>query len=207
MTSRNGLNIFLFCLLLCLFAMNWTIRSNPQQRNLEFFAEMVHSIAYESQSGNPHFTNGKNLLLPVPGTISRGTMPLHYAATDEDAIRAGDKLKSPFAPDDPIALGRGEFIFRNFCTHCHGVSGSGDGPVPKRGFPPPASFLAQNIMELKDGAMFHSLTYGKGNMPSHASQISRDDRWCVINYIRKLQKDETNNIATVNNEKEAKEIQ
>src|SRR5262249_52694202 len=32
--------------------------------------------------------------------------------------------------------------------------------VPQRGIPPPASLLAVNAMEMKDGQMFHVLTYG-----------------------------------------------
>jgi hypothetical protein len=35
--------------------------------------------------------------------------------------------------------------------------------------------------------MFHIITYGKGNMPPHAAQISREDRWKVILHIRSLQ--------------------
>lgn len=35
--------------------------------------------------------------------------------------------------------------------------------------------------------MFHILTYGQNNMPSYASQLSRQDRWNVIAYLRTLQ--------------------
>jgi mono/diheme cytochrome c family protein len=40
---------------------------------------------------------------------------------------------------------------------------------------------------MKDGQIFHILTYGQNNMPSYAGQISRDDRWKVIAYVRSLQ--------------------
>ena len=40
---------------------------------------------------------------------------------------------------------------------------------------------------MKDGQMFHVLSYGQNNMPSYASQLSRDDRWNVIVYLRSLQ--------------------
>jgi hypothetical protein len=35
--------------------------------------------------------------------------------------------------------------------------------------------------------MFHVITLGRINMPSHAGQVSADDRWKAIHYIRKLQ--------------------
>ena len=35
--------------------------------------------------------------------------------------------------------------------------------------------------------MYHTLTYGKGLMGSHASQLSQKDRWLVIEYIKVLQ--------------------
>jgi mono/diheme cytochrome c family protein len=70
---------------------------------------------------------------------------------------------------------------------CHGPQGKGDGPVPKRGVPLPASLLAENAMEMKDGQMFHVLTYGWRNMSAVAAQLSREDRWKVILYVRSLQ--------------------
>jgi mono/diheme cytochrome c family protein len=40
---------------------------------------------------------------------------------------------------------------------------------------------------MKDGQMFHVLTYGQGNMPAFSSTLSRDDRWSVILHVRLLQ--------------------
>jgi len=38
--------------------------------------------------------------------------------------------------------------------------------------------------------MFHLLSFGQGNMASYAAQISREDRWKVILYVRELQAQE-----------------
>ena len=40
---------------------------------------------------------------------------------------------------------------------------------------------------MKDGQLFHILTYGQGSMSSMAAQLSRDRRWDVINFVRSLQ--------------------
>lgn len=61
------------------------------------------------------------------------------------------------------------------------------GPVAQRGYPPPPSLLAEHAQKMKDGQLFHILTYGQNNMPSYAGQLSRDDRWNVVLYVRTLQ--------------------
>jgi hypothetical protein len=45
------------------------------------------------------------------------------------------------------------------------------------------------LKDLPEGKMYHTLTYGKGLMGSHASQLSQKDRWLVIEYIKVLQQD------------------
>ena len=37
------------------------------------------------------------------------------------------------------------------------------------------------------GTMFHSITYGKNNMGSYASQLTREQRWMVIQYVKSQQ--------------------
>jgi len=114
-------------------------------------------------------------------------MPLHYAATPQDALSAGEELNSPLGFDNVRARERGAFVFSNFCVVCHGAGGSGNGPVAQRGYPPPPSLLADHALKMKDGQLFHVLTYGQNNMPSYASQLSREDRWNAILYVRTLQ--------------------
>jgi mono/diheme cytochrome c family protein len=148
---------------------------------------MVRTAAYDAFAANPNFADGKTLQVPVPGTIRRGLMPMHYQAAPPDALRAGDELQSPLAASDAVALKRGEAVFTAFCAACHGPGGPGNGPVAARGYPPPVSLTAEKAAKMKDGQIFHILTYGQGNMPSYATQISREDRWKVILYVRALQ--------------------
>ena len=42
-------------------------------------------------------------------------------------------------------------------------------------------------MNMKDGRIYHIITNGQGNMPSFATQVTRNDRWRVIAYIRSVQ--------------------
>jgi mono/diheme cytochrome c family protein len=186
-----ALNILLFAGLLVSGGLNWVARRDPTRPNLDFFPDMARSVRYNAFSPNPNFADGKTLQRPVPGTIARGFLPLHYEGTPADAARAGEELHNPFSSADPRAVERGAAIFANFCLPCHGAAGKGDGPVVFRGYPAPPPLASEHALQLKDGQMFHILTYGQRNMPPYAAQISRDDRWKVILYVRSLQKQAT----------------
>ncbi|MBZ5528027.1 MAG: c-type cytochrome [Acidobacteriia bacterium] len=148
---------------------------------------MVRTQRYNAFAANPNFADGKTLQGPVAGTIARGHLPLHYAATPADALRASEELKTPYGAPDAAVQARGAFVFANFCQVCHGSAGRGDGPVPLRGYPAPPSLLAERAMKMKGGQMFHILSYGQNNMPSYAGQLSREDRWKAIAHVRELQ--------------------
>jgi mono/diheme cytochrome c family protein len=86
-------------------------------------------------------------------------------------------------------LKRGERVFLDFCFPCHGQQGGGDGPVVARGFPAPPVLTAEPAENLTDGEVFHILTFGRANMPPYRDQLSRDQRWTVIRYLRHLQQE------------------
>ena len=187
MITRGLLNAILLLLLAATLALNLAVRPDLARPNYEYFPNMAHSPRYNAFAANPNFADGKTLQAPPPGSIPRGFLPIHYAATPQDALRAGEELQEPLAAGDAAAMERGAAVFKNFCQECHGPGGKGDGPVAQRGFPPPPTLTADHAVNMKDGQLFHILTYGQGNMPSYASQLSRQDRWRVILYVRSLQ--------------------
>jgi mono/diheme cytochrome c family protein len=203
MMSRGTLNLLLLVLFLSSLGLNWALHPRPSQPNLEVMPEMVRTPRYNAYAVNPNFPDGKTLQTPVAGTIPRGHAPLRFTATAEEAVRAGEELHSPLQGNSPSmggviccgatdsrtakAVERGATVFANFCQPCHGPSGNGDGPVVAKGYPAPPSLSADNARNIKDGQMFHILTYGQKNMPSYAVQIQPDDRWNAIAYIRSLQ--------------------
>lgn len=187
MTRRLLINSLLFVVLLALIGFNWWASPDLAQPNFEILPQMAHSARYNAYAANPDFPDGKTLQAPVAGTIARGQLPLDYTAAPADAVRAGLELTAPPDSHDPRALARGEHVFRSFCTPCHGADAGGMGQVATRGVPPPPSLLAPHAVEMKDGQMFHVLTYGQNNMAAYGGQVTRNDRWYVIAYIRTLQ--------------------
>ncbi|HEX7296100.1 MAG TPA: cytochrome c [Pyrinomonadaceae bacterium] len=154
-------------------------------RNFEWPTQMQYSPAYLSQTANPILPNGMTAQPAVPGTIPRGYQPFRYASDPAEAERAGRELTNPFLPSEEN-LTRGQYIYSNYCAVCHGARGAGDGPlIPK--YPNPPAYQTEKSKSLPDGTMFHVITLGRNNMPPHAAQVSAQDRWKVILYIRKLQ--------------------
>ncbi len=166
-------------------------KKNPNSPGVEFMPDMYRSPSLESNMAYVTLKNGKETgdtmqanRLPVAGTIARGYMPYLYANTPEGYEAAGVNLKSPLE-NNTANLKEGEVLYGKFCVHCHGAAGEGDGKVGlKLPGPPPAY---STLKALPEGKMFHSITYGKGLMGSHASQLSKDERWKLVLYIHKLQ--------------------
>lgn len=193
MTLRTFVNLLLLLACAASFAAYRAFAPRDATRtNYDFVpeAQMVHSAAFDAFDRNPNFPDGATLRSPPAGTIARGQLPLHYEPTPVDAVRAGEELVNPFSEVDAAMLQRGGVVFSNFCQLCHGATGLGNTPVTQRGFPQTPSLLADRAVHMKDGQMFHVLTYGQGNMPAHAAQLSRDDRWAVILHVRLLQRPE-----------------
>jgi mono/diheme cytochrome c family protein len=188
MNRLGWLNLLLAILLLVLAAVHLAIPSDPEKRNFQYFPNLVNSVAHEAQAPVPVFEDGRKIdLRPPVGSVARGYMPQRYEATPEDAIRAGLDLKNPVLADDVAALERGAFVFTTFCATCHGPGMQGDGTVTKKGVPPPPSLFLQHALDLKDGQIWHIITYGQANMAGYASQVDRDDRWKVVSWIRQEQ--------------------
>jgi mono/diheme cytochrome c family protein len=186
--SLRVLNVGLAVAVLASLGVNWAVRRDSTLPNRDILPDMVRTVRYNAFAPNPNFADGKTLQRPEPGTIPHDLPPLHYQATLQDAARAGNELRSPLSPNDADALKRGTFLFATFCQPCHGQAGRGDGLVVSRGFPAPPALTAEHAVKLKDGQIFHILTYGQGNMASYASQLSREDRWKVVLFVRSLQR-------------------
>lgn len=115
-------------------------------------------------------------------------MPYAYADNQTGYEAAGLSLRNPLdSANSEANLAEGKRLFSFMCTHCHGPEGKGDGAVVvKAGHAPPNAFDG-GLSTLPEGKMFHTLTYGKGVMGSHASQLSKKERWQIIMHVKTLQ--------------------
>jgi len=163
-------------------------KKDQNSPGVEFMPDMYRSPSLEYYS--THVIEGDtlfNAMLPPKGTIARGYKPYAYDNTAEGYDAAGLYLKNPLpASDREKHEIEGEELYGKFCVHCHGSAGAGDGKVSgKLPGPPPAYDGA--LKNLPEGKIFHSITYGKGTMGSHASQLTTEERWKLVYYVQKLQ--------------------
>jgi len=156
----------------------------------DYMPDMYYSNAYESYTSNPNFEDNLTLRTPVEGTVPREMVPFAWEKTDEDRIAAGEALVNPWESTEEN-LKQGNELYDIFCLSCHGVQGDGMGYLftSKRYIYPPASLVEDQVKEMKDGALYHSITVGFGIMGAHGGMIRPDDRWKIILHIREnLQK-------------------
>jgi mono/diheme cytochrome c family protein len=164
-----------------------------------YMPDMYYSRAYETYGYNDVGGEFDSLKrrgitytgMPVPGTVARGEMASYHLTNDSAGLAAANSLKNPL---DSMAATKGvlkeaERLYLVYCGVCHGDKLDGNGPLPAGGAyaPVPANFTAPNIKAFSDGHYFHVVTYGIRTMGSYASQLTPEQRWWVIKYIRSKQ--------------------
>lgn len=157
----------------------------------EYAPDMVYSKGYEAYNqGDSNQINpyGMNMREPVEGTIARGKLDYYYALDNTAAgYEAAATLNYP--PDFSDEKGRGKYLYGIYCSPCHGATGANDGEIFKPGRlgkPAWSGYTDEYIKNLPVGQIYHTLTYGKNNMGSHASVLNPMDRWRVVRYVKEL---------------------
>jgi copper transport protein len=89
-------------------------------------------------------------------------------------------------PPSAESIARGRMLFSANCAQCHGESGRGDGPLAPSLSIPPAN-LYDHIPFHPDQYFFNVITRGlSGVMPSFEAQLSEEDRWNILNFLRDM---------------------
>lgn len=152
---------------------------NPKKPAFEYMPHMADSPAVKAQQRDK---DGHGMALPPEGTIPQGFQPYIY----KDNADAAKNLKNPLRSTKEV-LARGQLMFNTYCMVCHGSRGEGDGSiVPK--FPRPPTLHSDKVKNWTDGQIFHVITAGQNLMPKYSTQISPEDRWAIVHYVRVLQR-------------------
>ena len=94
------------------------------------------------------------------------------------------KVVNPIKADE-ASVARGQAIYGKACASCHGPEGKGDGKSAKILAEKPAD-LNLHAPHHSDGDLFWKITQGKKPMPSFKKDLKDEQRWDVVNYLRKL---------------------
>lgn len=151
---------------------------------MEPFNWMSVQPRVHEQAPTDLFADGRTLQKPVEGTISRGYMPDSFKDDPEGMA----KYTANPLPVTTEVLELGQEKFESRCSPCHGYHGAGKARLNGQ-YPAPPTLHSNKVMnEWSDGRIYHVITYGQNVMPSYAKQLTKDERWAVIHYIRALQR-------------------
>ena len=127
---------------------------------------------------------------PAEGSVPRGYVPYTIPNSNEGYTASMANTEVP-AFYETLDAEAGMQLYTQFCSHCHGEKGDGNGILMQRekilGIP---GYGADKLPNITPGSIYHVIMYGKNNMGSHASQLNYDERWKIIKYVWKLRMDQ-----------------
>ena len=120
--------------------------------------------------------------------------PRNSISTDGKKTRLEDRKNVELIEKGPVpqsgeSVARGKKVFKEQCAVCHGPGGMGDGIIIKKGLGfYPVNLTTSAVKQRSDGYIYAYIRYGgKVMMPSYSENISEQDAWHVVNFVRKLQ--------------------
>jgi mono/diheme cytochrome c family protein len=190
----------------CLLLSAFCLLASGCRRDMQ---DQPKAIAYRENSFYKDGTGSRPL---VEGTVARGYLREDRAFFLGKKATAQPSPASPQAPPAGVSannqaglypddvdtipmqitkedLDRGQERYNIYCSVCHGMTGNGDGMIARRGFnkPSPATYHQDRLRQAPPGHFFDVMTNGWGAMPAYAQQVSVEDRWRIVAYIRALQ--------------------
>lgn len=144
---------------------------------------------------------------PVPaGVVARGVDPhavfeAAYAPSDL-RVQTGKDASGAFLERIPVEptntlmqLGKEKYAMT--CQLCHDPLGTADGLIGKFGLVGAANYHSDRLRLMPDGEIFNTISQGKGQMLPQSDQLSVEERWAVVLYLRALQKARKGTLADV----------
>lgn len=161
------------------------------------------TIARGNLTADSHLHQGVQSGTSVTATVPKNAFASLSAtvAQDQEAAKPPEPQWVTTFPEQVTVnlelLERGQNRFEIYCAPCHGYSGNGDGLVNQRAMSLAASGAAAwtSAKSLHDpevkknhvGRIFDTITNGRNSMGPYKSQISVEDRWAIVAYVKALQ--------------------
>ncbi len=179
------------------FALAYKARvSKSDQPRIHLVPNMDNQPHIKAQQESPIFADLRGMRGDVPGTVAQGNLQ------EDDHLYRGKLEGGAWARTFPKEIApseqnmkRGEREFGIFCAPCHGLSGHGDGMIHERAaalgqgtWVQPTNLHQDYLRQQPVGELYNSITHGVRNMPGYGHQVSVEDRWNIILYMRALQR-------------------
>jgi mono/diheme cytochrome c family protein len=147
--------------------------------------DMHDAPRYDPLEASVVFPHGASAQPLVDGTVARDHV------NDDELLETG-RMNGQTASVFPFAItradmDRGQERFNIYCSPCHGREGDGNGMVVQRGYRLAASLHTDRLRQATPGYLYDVMRNGFGVMPDYRAQITVEDRWRIVAYIRALQ--------------------
>ncbi len=174
-----------------------------RQPRIHLVQDMDFQPKHRAQTENPFFEDARSMRTPLAETVAVGDLR-------SDHLKLG-KVEGEFVRTLPAEIAvseatmtRGRERFNTYCAPCHGLAGEGDGMIAQRAsslgqgtWVPPSNINQDYLREQPIGQLFDSISNGVRNMPGYGNEISAEDRWAVLLYVRALQRRSAASLADV----------
>jgi mono/diheme cytochrome c family protein len=159
-----------------------------------FLALTLPSVGQPEQ-GQTNATTNRSLIETAPKQQPAPEATPDFSKSTWDLPVDADKTKNPVeATAESVASGKELFLGKKGnCVFCHGETGAGNEEnLPKLRRKPADLSDKQRMKAMPDGEIFWKITRGiPGIMPGREKQLTEEERWNVVNFVRTLQKDKT----------------
>jgi hypothetical protein len=151
-----------------------------------YFERMLVQPYYKAFRSNPFFADDRAMRPPPGGTVPREAV---LGPPELVAGGVGDSYVTTFpVPVTMELLEVGRRSFDITCAACHGIMGDGASVVAsKMQLRPPPSFHQPEFRAYPPGRIYRIINEGYGLMPSYAPQLTLQERWAVVAYVKALQ--------------------
>ncbi len=143
------------------------------------------------------YADGLWMRPPPEGTVPRERItlnrPLSEGRDPDGPLQPNMEALPHYVSTVPIPMSRkllelGRKRFDITCATCHGPLGDGNSIVATQmALRPPPSLLKPEYIAKPAGYIFEVATKGFGMMASYATELTVEERWAVVAYIRALQ--------------------
>lgn len=166
--------------------------SIQRQPPVEVWDDMKRQGKFKPQLENSVFPDHRDSRVPPDGTIARGHLnedTTYYTGMVGDLYVGKNPVLDQKDVDLTALLTKGQAKFNTYCSPCHDKQGSGSGIVSIH-VPTwqPANLMEDRVVQFADGEIFNVVSNGRRSMPAYKFQVSVEDRWAIIAYLRVLQR-------------------
>jgi hypothetical protein len=179
--------------------------SHTRRTQIELFPDMVRQNKVRPETPSEFFPDQESSRLVPTGTVPHNGP---YVVNGE-VLMVNGKPVYPYE-DSPVTTGhvtgttnfvllnplpitrqlldRGQQRYQINCLPCHGPAGDGKGITSKYGMISMANFHDKRLIDMADGEIFNTITHGKNLMGAYGPNVTVEDRWAIIAYVRTLER-------------------